>query len=367
MKYRALALAAALCLLLCACASEPAPTEPSTVPTAAPTVTIPTELPTEPSTEPPTEPPTEPVVRYRNPLNGEPIDEPWTTRPFASTVNNISYAMPHHGTSQADFLYECLVEGGMTRCLAVFSDVSQVEKLGSVRSARVCLVDIARAYDAIFSHAGANTYAYTEFSEVGCDEIDALSGLGASYYYRDQWRLDAGYAIEHTLFTSGADMIDFAREKGYALTTDEPIDYGYLFADDATPAGGTRANEITISFQEGGKTTRMTYNAQTGFYEGYEHGEDYIDGNTDEVVPFKNVFVLHSDTTYSSEGLTFMELTGTGEGYFASGGKIVPIIWSRAGYADAFSYTLTDGTPLTLGVGHSYVAIIPYRGIVEYE
>ncbi len=355
----------ALCLLLCACTSQPEATEP---PTQAPTDPAPTAPPTEP-TEPPTEPatePTEPPVFYRNPLNGEPIDAPWTKRPFASTVNNISYAMPHHGTSQADFLYECLVEGGMTRCLAVFSDIEQVEKLGSVRSARVCLVDIARSYDAIFSHAGANTYAYTEFREVDCDDIDALSGLGASYYYRDQDRLDAGYAIEHTLFTSGKDMIDFATEKGYSLTKSEPIDYGYVFADDATPESGERAREILISFQEGGKTTKMTYNAQTKSYEGYEHDEDYIDGNTNKIVPFKNVFVLHSDTTYS-EGLTFMELTGEGEGYFACGGKIVPIIWHRANYYDPFSYTLTDGTPLTLGVGHSYVAVIPYRGIVEYQ
>jgi hypothetical protein len=37
---------------------------------------------------------------------------------------------------------------------------------------------------------------------------------------------------------------------------------------------------------------------------------------------------------------------------------MIPILWSRSDSAAPFVYTLADGTPLTLSVGNSYVAVI---------
>ena len=45
--------------------------------------------------------PTEPVV-YRNPLNGEILDEPFTGRVYASTISNMPENMPHVGVNRAD-------------------------------------------------------------------------------------------------------------------------------------------------------------------------------------------------------------------------------------------------------------------------
>ena len=93
-------------LILCGCgASTPAATEATTAPTEAP-ATEATEAPTE-TTEAPTEPP----VVYRNPLNGEVLDEPYTGRIFAVTISNIRDALPHYGTMEADILMEMWVNG----------------------------------------------------------------------------------------------------------------------------------------------------------------------------------------------------------------------------------------------------------------
>lgn len=361
---RVLPVILALCLLLCACGGTPEETQPTT--TAPAVTTAPTEPPqtTAPATEPPQETTQPQEALYHNPLTGEPCEEPWTVRPFAITLNNVPAALPHHGTTQADIIYECLVEGGVTRCLAIFSKMANVDKYGSVRSARNCFVDVAQAYDAIFAHAGGSTPALDYLDAIGWDELDALSGLGSDYFYRDQGRLSSGYDWEHTLFASGSDVIAFAKEKGYDLTREDGIDYGWTFAEDAAPDGET-ANKVIVNFWDGGKTTTMNYNAETGLYEGYEWGEDMIDGNTGEIVGFKNVLVLHSDT-YMDGILTMMDLTGTGEGYFACGGKIVPIIWIHEENTDPFTYTLTDGTPLILGIGRSYVGIVPIESTVEY-
>ena len=65
-----------LTLLLCGCAAQQAEE------TAAPETTVVTEPETEPTTVP-----TEPPV-YRNPLNGEILEEPYTGRIFAHTITN---------------------------------------------------------------------------------------------------------------------------------------------------------------------------------------------------------------------------------------------------------------------------------------
>ncbi len=50
-------------------------------------------------------------------------------RPYAIMINNIEYAFRNQkGTSKADIIYEALAEGGITRMMAVYEDVSKVKK-----------------------------------------------------------------------------------------------------------------------------------------------------------------------------------------------------------------------------------------------
>lgn len=358
------------CLLLTGCTHAPA--EPSTQPPPQPTqqTTAPTTEPvTEPTTEP-TEAPTEPPVLYRNPLNGQPMDAPATLRPYAIVLNNIRFAQPQHGVSQADMVFEILAEGGITRCLGLFSDPSAVDKIGSIRSARTYLIDLARGHDAILVHAGSSSFAQEQFSTV--DHLDGLYDGSAVCFYRDPDRLNAGYSAEHTLFITGARLISYAQSKRLTLTRSEGVEYPYTFADEVT-LDGESAKRVTATFR-GGKTTTMLYNPATGLYAGEQTfvdtttGTVYIDGNTDSAVTFRNVLVLQAKMSYASDGLhVFHQLTGSGNGYFACGGRIVPILWTRDSKTDAFVYTFTDGTPITLGTGASYIAIIPTTNSVSYS
>jgi len=54
-------------------------------------------------------------------------------------INNIENAIPQSGIGQADVLYEFVVEGGITRMLAIFNDYDNLEKVGSIRSCRTLL------------------------------------------------------------------------------------------------------------------------------------------------------------------------------------------------------------------------------------
>lgn len=376
---RLFCLTLALCLLLCACGSDPAPTQdtqPATETTAAPT-TAPTTTPaetepaeTEPAeTEPAeTEPEeTEPPVLPASALTGKPLEEVDERRPYAVVINNIKAALPQIGVSQADIVYEILAEGGITRCLAIYSDPSKVEKLGSIRSARPYFIDLAQAYDAILVHAGGSDQAYADLRSTGIDHIDGVQGAYSDqYYYRDQARLNAGYALEHTMFISGPDAVAYAERMGCTFTRPGGVNYGYQFAEDAA-AEGENASKVTVTFA-GGKTTTMTYNSETNLYSGAQYGSDYIDGGNNQTMTFRNVIVITADTSADAAGYRlFITLTGSGEGWFACGGKLVPIKWSRASVKDPFVYTLEDGTPITLGVGTTYIAVTPKGLTPKFE
>lgn len=386
---RTIALLLALCLLLCGCQGNVEETQPTTESTAAPTTeptTAPTTEPTTAPTEPVTEP-TEPPLLYQHPITGEMLAEPMLNRPVAVVINNISQAQPLHGISQADVLYEITAEGGgtITRCLAIFTQLEDVEVIGSIRSARTYLIDLARAYRAPLVHCGGSEYALQELNSSRYASLNEF--YYSKFFYRDAERISEGYSREHTLFAAGPDLMEALKTKGYEMLYEEERTYGQTFSQELT-ISGEPASEITLHFYENGKTTTMIYDEETGMYHGIQRwrsGLEYemIDGNLERQVekmdpqpenpeellvpvPFRNVFILYAKTTTDGYRM-FAELTGEGTGYYACGGQIVPILWKRDNLTDPFTYTLEDGTPLTLGVGKTYVGILPRKSPVEFQ
>ena len=140
---------ALLMVLLCACNSGEQPTpspSASSAPTPTPSVSQPVSPPPSETPEPSEEPSPSPtpseeppvVVTYTNPLTGMPMEEDTANqKPVAIMLNNIKAAMPQQGNSQADIIYEVLAEGGITRMVGIYHDVSDLGIVGSVRSARL--------------------------------------------------------------------------------------------------------------------------------------------------------------------------------------------------------------------------------------
>ena len=305
---------------------------------------------------------------YRHPLNGEVLEEPWKGTAVGSTINNAPDALPQYGISRADIFYEVEVEGGITRMFAIFTDTEDVGTIGPVRSARSYFNNIAAAYDAPIFHCGGSIYGINGYYDMDWNVVPDWKHVdemqNSQYFFRDTDRYNyQGYAWEHTLFTTGEDMADVVQAKGY--DKDEVLDFGLKFAEQPEFAGES-ATEIEIIFK-GGKTYSMTYNASTGRYEGEEYGGEHIDAATGEVMSFRNVLAIYTAQYMGQDGLAFYDLIGSGDGHFACDGKIIPIKWSRADIYEPFVYTMEDGTPLTLGVGNSYVAVVSDTRTVEYN
>ena len=360
---KVIALMLTLTLLLCGCGAkgEPAVTEaPAAVPetTAAPTA--------EPTTGPTTVPTTEPAPVYVNPLNGEILDAPFTGRIFANTVSNLADNIPHVGVVKADMLIECYVNmDSVVRCLALFTDIDSVDAIGSTRSTRPMFNAIAQHYDLILSHAGGSDQALKDAKDRGVENFNidawAVASTGASY--RDKERKGA---YENTLYGIGSGIKAYAEAQGYPMTLER--DYGFSFTDDGTPAEGVEAKDIsiTLTYKKAKKETRMVYDESTGKYAFNQYGQVMTDLKTGEVEAFRNVIVMYADIT--TTGIYHIaDFTAGGTGYFACGGKLIPITWSCAGDKEPFRFFTESGEPLELGRGNTYMAICTPQSPVVCE
>lgn len=365
---RLLCLFFALCLLLSACGNKTAevPTEPSI---EAPTTEA-TEAPTTEATEAPTtEPaPTEPPVPV-NPLTGEELEEEYTGRPVMFTINNAYACLPQYGLSQLDWMFEVETEGGITRCIGLMTDLSDVGVVGPIRSCRTYFLNLSVSYNAPLFHCGGSPFADQNQYNVSdalpsWDHVNEKAYSG--YFYRDNNRYkNQGYAWEHTLFTNGELMAKAMEERGYNPTGNEPVSYGYLFGNDVQ-LDGQSASKVTAMFR-GDKKTIMEYNADTKLYQAHQYGKDWVDGATGENAAFRNLLFVFAEQSVTATTHSFYDLDGSGDGYFAVDGKMVPIKWQHKDAEGPFSFTLEDGTPITLGVGSTYCAIIDVSGSVTAE
>lgn len=358
---RYLALLLALCLLLCACGKKKNP-EPSEATGESTQQNV--QQDTQDNTEN-----TQKEVLYRHPLTGAPLEQPWSGQLTAVMVNNLRNAMPQCGISKADIFYEIEVEGDITRNLAVFSDLSSAGTIGPVRSARTVFNSVAVAFDAPLIHCGGSQglalsgrYGASTDTIAKWEHID--EGSNGQYFFRDKDRYNSGYAWEHTLFTTGEKLQKAIEDKGYNTPTENT--YGLRHQPNVV-LNGQQAETVTVKFK-GGKTTTLKYDGQTKLYTLYMHGMEHIDGNTGDPVKFKNVIVIYTDQWYASDGVhKFYESIGSGKGYAAINGQIVPINWARDSLRNPYTYTLEDGTPLTLDVGTTYVALVGTKHPISYQ
>ena len=335
-----------LALLLTGCASQPA--EETTVATTAPT-----EATTEPTTVP-----TEPPV-YRNPLNGEILDEPYTGRIFAHTITNTQDALPHVNAVKADILVEAYVSRGVVRCLGLYTNIGEVEAIGGTRSTRLLFNQVAKMYDAVLIHGGGFGMVLEDADRKGLDHfnVDSLyrqaDPLAKKVAYRDkQYRRYA----PNDLFGYGPGIVEYVQAQGVRMTQPEDKQYYMNFMEDATPVNGETADEIIIYYGFNTKNTVMKYNRSTGKYEYNQYGKLMKDQITGEVEAFDNVLILDA-SLYENYIYTEANMHCGGDGYYACGGKLIPIEWECTGKAPPQCTTL-DGEPLNFKVGNTYMSII---------
>lgn len=285
------------------------------------------------------------------------IDEDSDTRNYAVMINCLNAALPQSGINKAHIVYELMVEGGITRMLAIFKD-QDVDKIGSIRSARMQYLGYALENDAIYAHAGGAVDALEGIKTKGVDDID----VDGKYGKRDK---TLKRAFEHTLFTSTELLNKGAEAKKFRTTTKKKnlLTYSVDELDLSKYEGSKKINKVSVNYSNY-RTSNYTYDENTKTYLRSMNNTENVDLVTGERYSAKNIIVYGVKyTTYSNSGYTGyqrIDNIGTGEGYYISNGYAVPITWEKKSESEQTVYKIkATNEELVVNDGNTYIQIYP--------
>ena len=222
------------------------------------------EEPKEAEAEPDADlPPEEGMVRSRI-SNEWVMEEVNNTRPITVMIPNTKTAT-QYSLSKADVLYECNVEGSLTRLMALFQDWGSLDRIGNIRSCRDYFVYWSFEWDAFYIHCGGPFYTDNVLGRVDTEHID---GLSSSNFWQAQDAVSSGdnTFVNAEGIRADIDKLDYNTKyrNGYSDAKH------YRFAPDNAPNMLTQySNSITANKIDMSPTYPVTncyfiYNAETG-------------------------------------------------------------------------------------------------------
>lgn len=287
------------------------------------------------------------------------INEDSKERPYAIMFNNHNKARPYHsGLQDAYMVYEIIVEGGITRMMALYKD-QNTEKIGSVRSARHYFLDYALENDAIYVHWGWSPQAQSDIKSLSVNNINGLTYEG-TYFFRDR---SLRVSNEHRGFTS-IEKLNQAREKlNYRknLTKDILLNYNVDEIDLSKKENAQIANNVDIKYSSY-LTTSYVYDSENKVYKRVVNGEDHVDYVTKEQYTAKNIITYQlPNRTIAGDTKGRQEVTteGSGTGYYITNGYAIPITWEKDSRSSQTIYKTENGKELEVNDGNTFIQIQP--------
>lgn len=285
-----------------------------------------------------------------------------TSRPYAVMINNAGVARKlQSGLQDAYIIYEIIVEGGLTRYMALFLDQT-TERIGSVRSARHYYLDYALENDAIYVHHGQSPQAQSDFSSLNIDRIVADNSKTG---WRDK-TLDV--ASEHTLFTSIEKLNNGLGKKRITREKDLLLNYSADEINLQEMSGAIPANNIKIKYSDS-VTSSYEYDSEAKVYKRSVNNKTHKDYVTGKQYTFKNIIAydVNNYTLNDSEnkGRQGIDNIGSGTGYYITNGYAIPITWEKSKRDSQTIYKDKNGNEITVNDGNTFIQIYPTDGEIK--
>lgn len=312
------------------------------------------EKPTVPSSSTTTEAP----AVIANPLTGEAgyNEAAIGKRPVSVVIDNASGARPQYNMSAADIVVEGEVEGGETRMLWFFADMSKLpEQVGPTRSARPSFVKFSELFDSVYVHFGGS---HSKGDYIGGyeiikqDNVDDIDGMTVSSCFRRT----SDKVSPHNAVLIGENLMAAIEKKNYRTDVDKSSFSVLSFNEKVSAVSESPCNNVTVKFSSKTRSHTFAYNAES---KAYTNQGDY---NTP--VSFTNLIIMYADSTYidkhdykgAGNTETYLNYSLTsGRGQLVSCGSVVDFDWS----VDNGILSLKDknGKELKLNPGKSWIAL----------
>lgn len=288
------------------------------------------------------------------------VDLSSTSRPIAVMINNNKAVWGYQaGLQDAYITYEMIVEGGITRMMAVFKD-KDTARVASVRSSRHYYLDYVLENDALYAHIGWSPRAQSDISALGINNINADNS--SAFTWDNNLRK---IAREHRAYTSMEKVKAAAEKKGYRMTSDKKLLLKYQAKplDLASYEGAVPANTVRIPYSKT-HLTSYAYDAENKVYKRYQNNiehKDYVTGaqyTAKNIITYK-VYNYTLNDGYAG-GRQDLKNIGSGEGYYISEGYAIPITWEKSSRSAQTVYKVkATGKELVVNDGNTFIQIQP--------
>lgn len=313
----------------------------------ATTTATPTPTPTATATAAPTPTPSPTPTSAPAALTGEAVPAAVATRPAVVVkVENTDQARPQSGLAQADVVVEELVEGGLTRFLAVFH-TRVPDAVGPIRSGRLVDAELAPMFRGLFVYSGARREVEAALTASGMP----LAGEGP-LTFREPSR-----SAPHDLYARGPTLFRAAAER--PGTSAPPRMWRH---EHRVPAGGAPAPTVDVAMSRF-STTGWRWDAGASVYRRLQDGEahEVVDGR----IGAANVVLVASDVGFAgccdTAGSPYVETdpVGAGEAVVLRDGRRFEARWRRAGPTAPLLLARAEGGAFPLRPGPTWILLVP--------
>lgn len=274
---------------------------------------------------------------------------------IAAKVDNHWDARPQVGLERTDMVFEELVEGGITRYVAVWqSDIPEL--LGPVRSIRPMDPAIISPFGGIVCYSGGQQRFVALMLKTPV--YNAIHGQADTKdtFYREKGRSGPHDVIvkAQEVLAQHADLPAPAQQFAYSLDAASSS-----AAKDGAP---TAAVEYRFSSLYYGT---WNWDAASEKWLRVQQGNVDLDGNGHQLSA-TNVVALRVQVV-NDGGVPKTILTGQGEAWISSGGATVHATWSKGSETDPIRLVDANGVTIRLAAGNTWFELIPPGGSVSFS
>jgi hypothetical protein len=309
------------------------------------------------------------------PLNGMPIagGQPNVhRRPLAVKIDNAPTARPHYGISQADMVWELLVEGYITR-LATYYHSQDPGTIGAVRSVRFSdryTTPMVRG-SLVFSGASQLMESLVRQDIAAGLYVGVSPQIGqGNAFYRSS--VD-GRVIPHNLFTSSQALRDATSSVGGGGPVDVPRWDFLAQANHPATLGGflgsIPASTLTVPYRADARV-RYDYDPNANIYLRYQSNGAQpvleVDAANGAWIMAKNIVIIRTDIWATDvrddaggAASLDMRMIGSGPASIFRDGLRQDGTWARANLVDPFVFTNFYGHRIYLSPGQTWVHVVP--------
>ena len=327
--------------------SPPTTTAPTTTSTA-PTTTTTTAATT--TTEGPETTVTTFPSGFSSPLNGLPSEDTLKLdrSVIAVKIDNHPGARPQAGLLEADAMIETLVEGGLTRFIALFHD-NEASLIGPIRSVRPTDSTLIRPTGAPLFMSGGQPWIQSLTIGRGVRLLGESAGMFRTSLH----------TVPHNLYGRTETLRASADARGY--TNNPPAHF--LTVDD-WPYPDDTATEIVLTWSNA-TTVTWRYDEETRNYLRWAndavHEVQDDEGNRTQIAV--DVLVILVGDLYTATGagtsVPAIDTVGSGEAWVFARGRMWRGTWKRDEIAEPFTLISPDGTAAVVPAGFSWTSVFP--------